>query len=82
MSQNKTNIYNIEPHVAEVYDQQQTFTDDIELLKRLIGDRSLLCILEPFCGTGRILIPLAEDGHNLVGLDQAKGLVFGGQVRY
>jgi len=68
-------MYDIEPHVAEIYDQQQTFTDDIELLRKLIGDCNPLRILEPFCGTGRILIPLANDGHSLVGLDQANGLL-------
>ena len=32
-------------------------------------------ILEPFCGTGRIFIPLALDGHNIYGLDQAGGML-------
>ena len=68
-------MYDVEPHVAEVYDQYQTFTDDVKLLQKLIGNHNPLRILEPFCGTGRILIPLANDGHSLVGLDQAKGLL-------
>jgi len=34
-----------------------------------------ISILEPFCGTGRILIPLAQAGHTLVGLDQAAGML-------
>lgn len=75
MSHNKTNIYDVEPHIAEVYDQIETFTDDVELLQDLIGKHNPLRILEPFCGTGRILIPLANDGHSLVGLDQARGLL-------
>lgn len=72
MNYDETNMYDIEPHIAEVYDQSETYTDDIELIRNLIGERSTLRILEPFCGTGRILIPLALDGHDLVGLDQAK----------
>lgn len=72
MSYNKTNMYDIEPHIAEIYDQTDVYIDDVELIRKLIGSRGPHRILEPFCGTGRILIPLALDGHVLVGLDQAK----------
>lgn len=72
MSHNKTNMYDIEPHIAEIYDLQETYGDDVELIRKLIDDRIPLRILEPFCGTGRILIPLALDGHEVIGLDQAK----------
>jgi SAM-dependent methyltransferase len=75
MSHNTTNMYDIEPHIAEIYDQIETYTDDVELIRRLMGRRGPLRILEPFCGTGRILIPLALDGHELVGLDQAQGML-------
>ena len=68
-------MYDVEPHIVEVYDQQETSADDVELLRSLIGNRGPLRILEPFCGTGRIFIPLAGDGHSLVGLDQASGLL-------
>jgi SAM-dependent methyltransferase len=75
MSYNTTNAYDIEPHIAEIYDQVETYTDDVALIRRLIGERGPWRILEPFCGTGRILIPLALDGHTLVGLDQSKGML-------
>jgi SAM-dependent methyltransferase len=75
MSYNKTNMYDIEPHIAEIYDQIDTYTDDVDLIRKLIGNRGPLRILEPFCGTGRILIPLALDGHEVVGLDEAKGML-------
>ena len=65
-------MYDIEPHIAEIYDQQENYTNDVELIRNLIGTRESLLILEPFCGTGRILIPLVTDGHHAVGLDQAK----------
>jgi len=68
-------MYDIELHIAEVYDMQITHTDDVGLIRDLIGERGPLCILEPFCGTGRISIPLALDGHNIVGLDQAEGML-------
>ncbi|MBA7702108.1 hypothetical protein ES703_110865 [subsurface metagenome] len=68
-------MYDAEPHIAEVYDQIEALTEDVEIVRSLIGNRGPLCILEPFCGTGRILIPLADDGHSLVGLDQARGML-------
>ncbi len=81
MSYNATNMYDIEPHIAEIYDQIETYTDDVELIRRLMGRRGPLRILEPFCGTGRILIPLALDGHELVGLDQAQGMLARAQAK-
>jgi len=75
LSHNTTNMYDIEPHIAEVYDNQENYTDDVELIRSMIGDRVTLNILEPFCGTGRIFIPLALDGHNIVGFDQARAML-------
>jgi SAM-dependent methyltransferase len=74
MSQND-NSYDIHPDIAEAYDRHETQTDDVELVRELISGQGPLRILEPFCGTGRILIPLAEDGHEMVGLDQAQGML-------
>ena len=65
------NLYDINAHIAECYDQRETDRQDVELIRKLIGDRQGLHILEPFCGTGRILIPLVQDGHFLFGLDQS-----------
>ena len=65
-------MYDIEQHIAEIYDKQEDYTDDVELIRRLIGDSGPLQILDPFCGTGRIFIPLILDGHHVVGLDQAE----------
>jgi SAM-dependent methyltransferase len=75
MSINLKNIYDLDNHIAEIYDQQETNTDDVDLIRRFIHKHGLIRILEPFCGTGRILIPLAIDGHNLLGLDQSKGML-------
>ncbi len=75
MGVRRKNLYNIDVHVAEIYDQIETQTADIELLRELIGARGPLRVIEPFCGTGRVLIPLLLDGHTLVGLDQAKSML-------
>ena len=75
MSTSKTNMYDLDRHIAEIYDLLETETNDVELIRRLLKGRGQLRILEPFCGTGRILIPLALDGHELVGIDQAKAML-------
>jgi SAM-dependent methyltransferase len=62
-------MYDLDAHVAELYDQQETYNDDVELLLKLSGPLGTRRILEPFCGTGRMLLPLALAGHEVVGLD-------------
>jgi len=84
MSYNPTNVYDHDPHIAEIYDLSETYHNDVNLLLALLSPMSAFIggnggteggrvfrILEPFCGTGRILIPLAQAGHAMVGLDQA-----------
>lgn len=57
--------------IAEVYDLEHGGYDaDVDLyrsLARVVGDP----ILELGCGSGRLLVPLAEDGHRLTGLDRS-----------
>jgi SAM-dependent methyltransferase len=57
--------------LPEVYDLEHTsFGDDIELYLRLVevvGDPAL----ELGCGSGRILLPLAEAGYRLTGIDRS-----------
>jgi hypothetical protein len=67
------NQYDLDIHVVEFYDLYETEKDDITLLRRLIGPSRDLRIPEPFCGTGRLLLPLAQDGHKLVGMVDAAG---------
>ncbi len=74
-------MYDADPHIAELYDQIETTVADVDLIRALIGGRGPLRILEPFCGTGRILIPLALDGHTLAGLDRAKGMLDRAQAK-
>ncbi len=75
MSTNAASGYDVDRYGAEWYDQHETYTDDVELVRRLIGDCGPLRIFEPFCGTGRILIPLAADGHEITGLDRSKAML-------
>lgn len=68
-----SNNYN-NPLLAEIYDQSITDTADIDLIRSLIGKSSSQYILECFSGTGRILIPLAKDGHKVVGIEFARAM--------
>lgn len=67
-------IYDIETYIAEIYDQIENNMNDVNLIKKHIDNRKMN-ILEPFCGTGRISLPLANDGNKIVGIDNAKGML-------
>lgn len=69
-----SNMYDIETYIAEIYDQIENNLDDVSLIKKHL-DSKKMNILEPFCGTGRITLPLAKDGHKIVGIDSAKGML-------
>ena len=75
MSFNQQNSYDIDPHIAEIYDQLETGTVDVDFLKNLMEGNSIQRILEPFCGTGRMILPLAKDGYSIIGMDQAQGML-------
>jgi len=75
MSLNQQNSYDIDTHIAEIYDQNETKITDVEFLKTLITGKGIRRILEPFCGTGRMIIPLVHDGHKITGMDQAQGML-------
>jgi hypothetical protein len=68
------NSYDLDP-IAEIYDQTETQTDDIAQIRRLIADQWGIRILEPFAGTGRLVIPLAQDGHYVTGLELAGAML-------
>ncbi len=62
-------------NIVQLYDLEHAdYTDDIELILELadIGDGP---ILELGCGTGRVLFPLAEAGHHVVGLDSSEAML-------
>ena len=75
MSQNPTNPFDLDPHVAELYDTVEVGLADVQFIRRLLGKAAGLRILEPFCGTGRVILPLAQDGHFVTGLDQSTGML-------
>jgi len=70
MSTNKAEIiYEMHKHIPEIYDQIEDETHDISFILDLIKDKNIKRILEPFCGNGRIMLPLAEAGYEVWGMD-------------
>ncbi|HWT75164.1 MAG TPA: class I SAM-dependent methyltransferase [Mobilitalea sp.] len=59
---------------TDIYDDMENCSGDIELFLELIGGKPAN-ILEIGCGNGRILIPLAEAGHNILGFDLAENML-------
>jgi len=53
---------------AEMYDRNETDTEDVDFALSVIGNAPKY-ILEIACGSGRFLVPMANVGHNVVGLD-------------
>jgi SAM-dependent methyltransferase len=72
---NRADSYDvIDEYIAEIYDRTETQHDDVGFIKSLIGERPVK-VLEPFCGNGRILIPLAEYGYEITGLDLSRQML-------
>lgn len=62
--------------VAEFYDYQPTVTSRRDLEFYLLAARQNAGpILELGCGTGRILLPLAREGHAVTGLDLSEAML-------
>ena len=66
VSVNAENKYDISPYVAEIYDQEEEGPGDIALIKKLIGKRGPLRILEPFCGHNAEVASCCSKGYGQV----------------
>ena len=53
---------------ADMYDLNETYTDDAEFALKLMGTTPKK-VLEIACGSGRFLVPVARAGHDATGLD-------------
>jgi len=75
MSRNQVNPFDVDPHVAEIYDRVEYGTEDVAFILRLAAGLGSLKVLEPFCGSGRVVLPLVEAGHTVTGLDSSKAML-------
>src|SRR5579871_4244104 len=72
----------INPHrraqlLAQLYDwEHDRFGDDVDLYLAL-ARRSDGPVLEPACGTGRALAPIAAHGIHVVGIDNSRAMLRG-----
>jgi SAM-dependent methyltransferase len=61
--------------MAKYYDVwYEDFTEDIEFY-RTLAERSGGPVLECMCGTGRVMIPLADAGFEVTGVDQSSAML-------
>jgi len=54
---------------ANVYDGMNTDLTDLKFYKKWLPKNKDARILELCCGTGRLTLPIAKDGYNIVGVD-------------
>ncbi|MBO6606100.1 class I SAM-dependent methyltransferase [Psychroserpens sp.] len=54
---------------AEIYDGMNGFLSDLDFYQKWLSDHKDAKILELCCGTGRLTIPLAKAGLDIIGVD-------------
>lgn len=79
LEKEKEKFYN---EVADIIKERQDVTADteqeLEILKNIIDeyfDKGKISLVDAGCGYGRLAIPLAEDGHNVIGIDLSEKLL-------
>lgn len=60
---------------TEFYDVDKKFANDDELELYIKEFSKADRILEPMCGSGRLLIPLVKNGYNVEGIDNSKDML-------
>ena len=66
---------------ANIYDGMNTHIDDLQFYKRWIPKNRDVRILELCCGTGRLTIPIAKDGYDIVGVDYTSSMLEQAKVK-
>lgn len=60
---------------AHIYDGLNTFLSDLQFYKKWLPKNKGARILELCCGTGRLTIPIAQEGHNICGVDYTPSML-------
>ncbi|MEG1665159.1 MAG: class I SAM-dependent methyltransferase [Mucinivorans sp.] len=60
---------------ANIYDGLNTFLSDLQFYKKWLPKKKDAKILELCCGTGRLTIPIAQEGYNICGVDYTPSML-------
>lgn len=60
---------------GHIYDGLNTHLTDLQFYKRWLPENKDARILEFCCGTGRLTIPIAEDGYHISGVDHTASML-------
>ena len=66
---------------ANIYDGMNTHIDDLLFYKRWLPKNKSACILELCCGTGRLTIPIAQEGYDISGVDYTASMLEQAKVK-
>lgn len=66
---------------ANIYDGMNTHIDDLLFYKRWLPKNKDTCILELCCGTGRLTIPIAQEGYDISGVDYTASMLEQAKVK-
>lgn len=66
---------------ANIYDGLNTFLSDLQFYKKWLPKNKDARILELCCGTGRLTLPIAKDGHNISGIDNTSSMLEQAKVK-
>lgn len=66
---------------ANIYDGLNTFLSDLQFYKKWLPKDRDVKILELCCGTGRLTIPIAQDGYNIYGVDYTPSMLEQAKVK-
>ncbi len=66
---------------ASIYDGLNTFLSDLQFYKKWLPKDKDAKMLELCCGTGRLTIPIAQDGYNICGVDYTPSMLEQAKVK-
>ena len=66
---------------ANIYDGLNTCLSDLQFYKKRLPANKDARILELCCGTGRLTIPIAQEGYNIFGVDYTPSMLEQAQAK-
>lgn len=66
---------------GDIYDSMNTEINDLPFYSHWLNERKKGRILELCCGTGRLTIPLAQEGFDIIGVDNSTSMLVQAEVK-